>query len=82
MKRSSPVDIHDAMADFARLIDQAAMGSEVVIARAGKSVAKLVPFVAARRERKAVPPRQDSHVVRFRRRVATGRVIWSAPMGD
>jgi prevent-host-death family protein len=52
MKRSTAVNIHEAKTNLSRLVDQAANGAEVVIARAGKPVAKLVPLMAARPERK------------------------------
>ena len=52
MKRSSPVNIHDAKTNLSRLVDLAASGSEVVIAKAGRPVAKLVPLSPPRRVRK------------------------------
>lgn len=36
------VNIHDAKTRFSRLVDRAAAGEEIVIAKAGKPVAKLV----------------------------------------
>ena len=36
------VNIHDAMTHFSRLVERAAAGEEIVIARAGKPVARLV----------------------------------------
>jgi len=38
------VDIHDAKANLSKLLERVAVGEEVVIAQAGISVAKLVPF--------------------------------------
>ena len=52
MKRTSPVNIHDAKTNLSRLVDQAASGSEVVIAKAGRPVAKLVPLESRRPARK------------------------------
>jgi prevent-host-death family protein len=52
MKRNGPVNIHDAKTNLSRLVDEVASGSEVVIAKAGKPVAKLVPLLAPRRERR------------------------------
>ena len=46
------VNIHDAKTHLSKLVDQAAAGSEVVIAKAGKPVAKLVPLEATKRVRK------------------------------
>ena len=40
-------NIHQAKTHFSRLVDDAAAGKEVVIAKAGKPVAKLVPVDAA-----------------------------------
>jgi len=38
------VDIDEAKADLSRLLERVALGEEVIIAEAGKPVAKLVPF--------------------------------------
>ena len=38
------VNIHEAKTNLSRLLERVAMGEEVIIAEAGKSVAKLVPF--------------------------------------
>lgn len=40
----SVVNIHAAKTNLSRLIDEVTTGGEVVIARAGKPVARLVPF--------------------------------------
>jgi prevent-host-death family protein len=40
------VNTHDAKTHFSRLVDQAAAGATVVIAKAGKPMAKLVPLDA------------------------------------
>jgi len=53
MKRSAnSVNIHDAKTNLSRLVDQAASGIEIVIAKAGKPVARLVPLAKPRPERK------------------------------
>jgi prevent-host-death family protein len=39
-----PVNIHEAKTQLSRLVDEAAAGHEIVIAKAGKPVAKLVPL--------------------------------------
>jgi prevent-host-death family protein len=44
------VNVHQAKTNLSRLLDQVAAGEEVVIAKAGQPVAKLVP-VAARQPR-------------------------------
>lgn len=38
------VNIHAAKTNFSRLLKRVAMGEEVIIAKAGKPVAKLVPI--------------------------------------
>jgi prevent-host-death family protein len=38
------VNMHDAKTHFSRLVERVERGDEVVIGRAGKPVAKLVPF--------------------------------------
>jgi prevent-host-death family protein len=38
------VNLHAAKTHFSRLVDEAAAGAEIVIAKAGKPVAKLVPL--------------------------------------
>lgn len=43
------VNIHDAKTHLSRLLEEVAAGAEVVIARAGKPVARLVPIEAAPR---------------------------------
>ena len=40
------VNIHVAKTQLSRLVDQAAAGEEVIIARAGKPVARLMPLAA------------------------------------
>ncbi|GAC1331015.1 MAG: hypothetical protein NVSMB13_19260 [Mycobacteriales bacterium] len=39
------VNVYDAKAQLSRLLDQVAAGEDVVIARAGRPVARLVPYV-------------------------------------
>jgi prevent-host-death family protein len=40
----SQVNIHEAKTHLSRLVDRAASGEEIVIAKSGKPVARLVPF--------------------------------------
>jgi prevent-host-death family protein len=40
------VNVHAAKTHFSRLVNQAAAGEEIIIARAGKPVAKLVPLTS------------------------------------
>jgi prevent-host-death family protein len=47
-----PVNIHDAKTHFSRLIERVLLGEEVVIAKAGRPVAKLVPLAPEARDRR------------------------------
>jgi prevent-host-death family protein len=51
---SKQVNVHEAKTNLSRLLDEVDAGEEVVIARAGKPVAKLVPL---RGKRPRVPGR-------------------------
>ncbi len=44
------VNVHYAKTNLSKLLEAVGDGEEVVISRAGKPVAKLVPFVAAARK--------------------------------
>ena len=44
MKKPGIVNVSEAKTHFCRLLDRAAKGDEIVIAKAGKPVARLVPF--------------------------------------
>jgi prevent-host-death family protein len=46
------VNIHQAKTTLSRLIEQAQNGEEVVLAKAGKPVARIVPFVTGSAPRK------------------------------
>ncbi len=43
---NDPVNIHDAKTNLSRLLERVAAGEEIVIAKAGRPVAKLVRFEA------------------------------------
>lgn len=43
----STVNIHEAKTQFSRIVEQAEAGEEILIARAGKPVARLVSLVSA-----------------------------------
>jgi len=45
------VNIHDAKTNFSRLVDIAAGGEEIIIAKAGKPTARLVPMQTSKIER-------------------------------
>lgn len=44
-------NIHEAKTHFSKLVERAEAGEEIVIGRAGKPVAKLVPYAAPRPDR-------------------------------
>jgi len=46
------VNIYDAKTNLSKLVDRAAAGEEIVIAKAGKPKAKLVPYQPARKKRR------------------------------
>ncbi len=48
---NTPVNIQAAKTHLSRLVEQAANGEEVIIAKAGKPMAKLVPYKATRKPR-------------------------------
>ena len=46
------VNIHEAKTQLSKLVDEVSQGNEVVIAKAGKPMARLVPVHTARKSRK------------------------------
>ncbi len=44
MNTKAVVNIHEAKTTFSRLVERAEAGEEIVIGRAGKPVARLVPY--------------------------------------
>jgi prevent-host-death family protein len=46
------VNIHEAKTNFSKLIDAVGQGEEIVIAKAGKPAARLVPIQPSTKERK------------------------------
>jgi prevent-host-death family protein len=40
-------NIHEAKTNFSKLVDRVAAGEEIVIGKAGKPVARLIPYQAA-----------------------------------
>ncbi|QRR07662.1 type II toxin-antitoxin system Phd/YefM family antitoxin [Burkholderia sp. MS455] len=46
------VNIHDAKTNFSRLVDAAAAGEEIVIAKSGKPTARLVPIEPVKPQRR------------------------------
>ncbi|MBI2206635.1 MAG: type II toxin-antitoxin system Phd/YefM family antitoxin [Candidatus Rokubacteria bacterium] len=49
---AATVNIHAAKLHFARLVERAAQGEEILIARAGKPIAKLGPLTRTSRPRR------------------------------
>jgi prevent-host-death family protein len=49
---SKSINIHDAKTHLSRLVEQAAQGKEIVIAKAGKPMARLVPLENVPRPKK------------------------------
>ncbi len=47
-----PINIHQAKTHLSRLVERAAAGEEIIIARAGKPVARLVSYQAPRGKRR------------------------------
>jgi prevent-host-death family protein len=45
------VNLYDAKTNLSKLVDRAAAGEEIVIAKAGKPKAKLVPYRAGKKRR-------------------------------
>ncbi len=52
MNDDNQVNIHDAKTNLSRLLDRVSKGAEIVIAKAGKPVARLVPIESAAPARK------------------------------
>jgi len=46
------INIHQAKTQLSRLVERAAGGEEIVIAKAGKPVARLVPYIAKNEPRR------------------------------
>jgi len=49
---SKPINIHEAKTHLSRLVEQAAAGREIIIAKAGKPLARLVPLALPVRAKK------------------------------
>jgi prevent-host-death family protein len=53
--QGTTVNIHEAKTHFSKLIERVQAGEEIVVAKAGKAVARLVPTLPTSRRR---PPRE------------------------
>ncbi len=49
---SNIINIHEAKTHLSRIVDEVAAGAEVIIAKAGKPMARLIPMAAVRRPKK------------------------------
>ncbi|MDP3295514.1 MAG: type II toxin-antitoxin system prevent-host-death family antitoxin [Nevskia sp.] len=54
MKASTPVNVHEAKTQFSKLLARVARGQDVIIAKAGKPIARLTPYTEPKR--KIAPP--------------------------
>ena len=57
---NAPVNVHDAKTHFSKLLDLAHAGQEIVLAKAGKPYARLMPLPGAKRKR--IPGRLEGRV--------------------
>lgn len=69
---AKPINLYQAKTHLSELVDRAAAGEEIVIAKAGRPMARLVPF------QPPVPERRPGRL-KGKIRVAPG---WDAPMTD
>jgi prevent-host-death family protein len=49
---STIINIHEAKTHLSRIVDEVAAGAEVIIAKAGKPMARLMPIESAERPKK------------------------------
>lgn len=49
---STVINIHEAKTHLSRIVDEVAGGAEVIIAKAGKPMARLMPIAARARKKK------------------------------
>ncbi|MBV8466125.1 MAG: type II toxin-antitoxin system Phd/YefM family antitoxin [Burkholderiales bacterium] len=56
------VNIHEAKTQFSRLVDAAARGEEIIIAKAGKPTARLVPMEREKAARRFGGLRGQVHI--------------------
>lgn len=49
---NSVINIHDAKTNLSRILEEVAAGAEVIIAKAGKPMARLTPIHSTPREKK------------------------------
>jgi prevent-host-death family protein len=49
---STTINIHDAKTHLSRIVDEVAAGAEVIIAKAGKPMARLTPLAGVKKPKK------------------------------
>jgi prevent-host-death family protein len=55
------VNVHEAKTHFSRLLEQAHAGEEIILSKAGKPYARMVPL-AQHRESRRIPGRLRGHI--------------------
>ena len=55
----SQVNVHDAKTHLSRLLERVAKGEEIVLAKAGRPIARLVPYIPEVKERRPGSARGD-----------------------
>lgn len=70
------VNVHDAKTHFSKLLDRAHAGEEIILAKAGKPYARLVPYI----EPEKLPSRQPGRFKHLLKDVPSD--IWFEPMSD
>jgi len=73
--RKPVVNVHEAKTHFSKLLERAHAGEEIILAKAGKPYAKLVPIEPAK-----LPQRQPGRFKHLLKDVPTD--IWFEPMSD
>lgn len=71
------VNVHDAKTHLSRLLDRAHAGEEIILAKAGKPYARLVPIAD---DAPPLPPRKPGRLKHLLKDVPTD--IWFEPMPD
>ena len=56
------INLHAAKTHFSRLVDEAAAGREIIIAKAGKPVARLVPLDSGARPKRTLGHLRHGHI--------------------
>jgi prevent-host-death family protein len=75
--RKPVVNVHDAKTHLSKLLDRVHAGEEIILAKAGKPYAKLVPIGE---EKPAMLPRQGGQLKHLLKDVPSD--IWFEPLSD